>query len=82
MTPDDVEKLILGLDENPIEAWKEMQKNWKGGALIMPDTELERRKEYKKMLQTLFAQEGISETSFPKDTWLCGKIRRILRKEA
>ena len=50
MTEKEIETLVLGIEKNEINEWKELQAKWDGGTLIMPT-----------------------------DTWLAGKIRRIVR---
>ena len=79
MRKEEVESLIFGIDDNQVEAWEKAQKEWNGGTLLMPLEERERRTEYTKMLKKIFLENGISENSFPDDTWLSGKIKRISR---
>jgi len=78
MKEEKVEELILGIDKNETSAWEKMNKEWKSGALIMPDEEIKRRKAYKENLAEIFRQNRITTESFPEDSWLCGKIARIL----
>ena len=74
----EIEELILGLDENPIESWKALEASWNGGALVMPQDEVERRRAYKKALKDIFEKNGVTPESV-SDSWLAGKIRRILK---
>ena len=78
MTEKMIEKMVLGLDQNTSQAWVELQAQWKGGALIMPQDEMLRRKEYKALLKSIFLAEGITPETV-QDTWLKGKIHRILK---
>jgi len=78
MKEEKIEELILGIDENQTEAWRNLQASWTGGALVMPKDENRRRKEYKRALKDLFVKEGVAEVSV-NDPWLKGKIRRIMR---
>jgi hypothetical protein len=78
MKEKEIERLVLGIDENQKEAWETLQKQWSGGALIMPLEEVERRKTYKSRLREIFLQNNITPETV-QDDWLKGKIRRILK---
>lgn len=78
MSEKKIEELILGLDENPTESWKALEASWDGGVLEMPADEVTRRREYKKMLKVIFMANNITPESV-SDSWLAGKIRRILK---
>jgi hypothetical protein len=74
----DIEKLVLGIDEDETEAWKNLQAAWQGGVLTMPADESLRRKEYKNQLRSIFIERNITPESV-NDSWLAGKIKRILK---
>lgn len=78
MKETEIEKLVLGIDENENEAWKTLQASWQGGVLSMPQDEVLRRRAYKETLREIFSHEGITEDSVI-DPWLKGKIRRIMK---
>lgn len=80
MTKKEVEELILGINDNQTKSWRMLQSKWEGGVLVMPQDELVRRAEYRARLKEIFGEYGINENSFPGDSWLSGKIRRILER--
>lgn len=78
ITKQTVEELVLGINENQTEAWKKLQAEWNGGCLPMPEDERERRQAYRQQLKKFFLENGIDGNTFPEDSWLSGKIKRIL----
>ena len=78
MREEEIERLILGIDEEPTESWKALEASWDGGALVMPQDEVKRRRAYKKALKDIFEKNGVTPESV-SDSWLAGKIRRILK---
>lgn len=79
MEEKEIEELILGIDDNPTEAWKTLNENWQGGSLVMPEDEIERRESYRTMLRRIFAENDIIPEKI-NDPWLRGKVERIMEE--